>query len=133
MDGNPNIIGNLADNLISHNKSTEDLIIKHEFTFILAIVGLIFKASIEKFIASLFVFFGNDYNEDDIVYINNKPGRIVRMGYTKTVFFIYDIVDGKIVGGYKLVVQNDKLSEMNIEKPLPELNLTKFHPDSSNK
>lgn len=130
MDSNTtNIITNLAEKIISHDKSGETIVTGHELTLLFAVVGIIFKTSIEKFVASLFVFFGNDYNEDDIIFLDGKPGRIVRMGYTKTVFFIYDVVDGKIIGGNKLVVQNEKLSDLNLEKPLPELNLTKFKTD----
>jgi hypothetical protein len=69
---------------------------------------------------------GSDYKTDDVVYVDGKPGRIVRLGITKTVFFIYDIVDGKIVSGNKLVVQNERLASLNIEKPLANLDLSRF-------
>ena len=88
-----------------------------------------FKSSIEKFAAALFMFIGSDYKEDDVVFIDGKPGRIVRVGLTKTVFFIYDVVDGKVVGGSKLVIQNERLSGLNIEKPLPQLDLSRFKKD----
>ena len=45
----------------------------------------------------------------------------------KTVFFIYHIVNGKIVGGSKLVVANSKLKDLKIEKPLPNLDLSKYN------
>jgi hypothetical protein len=61
-----------------------------------------------------------------VVYVDGKPGRIIRVGLTKTVFFIYDIVDGKVVSGNKLVVQNERLAGLNIEKPLPNLDLSRF-------
>ena len=35
-------------------------------------------------------------------------------------------MDGNIVSGDKLVVQNDKLKDMKISKPLPELDLRKY-------
>ena len=44
----------------------------------------------------------------------------------KTVFFIYHIVDGKVVGGSKLVVANSKLKDLKIEKPLANLDLSKY-------
>ena len=72
------------------------------------------------------MFIGSDYKEDDVVYVDGKPGRIVRVGLTKTVFFIYDVVEGKVVGGSKLVIQNERLAGLNIEKPLPQLDLTRF-------
>ena len=35
--------------------------------------------------------------------------------------------EGKIVGGSKLVVQNEWLGKLKIEKPLPQLDLTRFN------
>ena len=64
--------------------------------------------------------------EDDVIELDGKPGRIVRVGIWKTVFFIYHVVDGNIVSADKLVVQNDKLKDMKISKPLPELDLRKY-------
>ena len=104
----------------------QDLAGKYVWLFIVGIVALMFKSSVEKLAASLFIFMGSDYKTDDIVYVDGKPGRIVRLGITKTVFFIYDVVDGKVVGGSKLVVQNERLASLNIEKPLPNLDLSRF-------
>ena len=75
------------------------------------------------------LFLGNDYNEDDVVEIDGSPGRIIRVGIWKTVFFIYHIVNGRIVGGSKLVVANSKLKDLKIEKPLPSLDLSKYNQD----
>lgn len=104
----------------------QDLTGKYVWLFIAGLVALMFKSSIEKLAAALFMFVGSDYKEDDVVYVDGKPGRIVRVGLTKTVFFIYDVVDGKVLGGSKLVVQNERLSGLNIEKPLPNLDLSRF-------
>jgi hypothetical protein len=104
----------------------QDLTGKYVWLFIIGLIALMFKSSIEKFAAALFMFVGNDYKEDDVVYVDGKPGRIVRVGLTKTVFFIYDVVDGKVLGGSKLVVQNERLASLNIEKPLANLDLSRF-------
>ena len=109
--------------------TAQDLTGKYVWLFIAGVAVLIFKSSIEKLAAALFIFVGNDYKEDDVVYVDGKPGRIVRVGLTKTVFFIYDIVDGKVAGGSKLVVQNERLAGLNIEKPLPNLDLSRFKKD----
>ena len=37
-----------------------------------------------------------------------------------------DVVDGIIIGGSKLVIQNDKLKDLKIEKTLPKLDLSKY-------
>ena len=104
----------------------QDLTGKYVWLFIVGLIALMFKSSIEKLAAALFMFVGSDYKEDDVVYVDGKPGRIVRVGLTKTVFFIYDVVDGKVVGGSKLVVQNERLASLNVEKPLPNLDLSRF-------
>jgi len=104
----------------------QDLTGKYVWLFIAGLVALMFKSSIEKLAAALFMFMGSDLEEDDVVYVEGKPGRIVRVGLTKTIFFIYDVVDGKVVGGNKLVVQNERLASLHIEKPLANLDLSRF-------
>lgn len=106
--------------------TAQDATGKYVWLFIAGLVALMFKSSIEKLASALFVFIGSDYKEDDVVYVDGKPGRIVRVGFTKTVFFIYDVVDGKVVGGSKLVIQNERLASLNIEKPLAQLDLSRF-------
>jgi hypothetical protein len=84
---------------------------------------MIFRRTIESMVDALMIFLGNDYNVDDVVLIDGKPGRIVRVSMWKTVFFVYTIKDGIITHGYKRVVQNSKIKNMVIEKPLPELDV----------
>jgi hypothetical protein len=104
----------------------ENLIGEYGWLFITGIIALLFQSTIQEAVDGLMVFLGNDYNEDDVVEVDGEPGRIVRVGIWKTVFFIYHIVGGKIVGGSKLVVANSKLKDLKIEKPLPSLDLSKY-------
>ena len=104
---------------------------KYGWLFIVGALTLLFRGTIEKLVSGLFVFMGNDYNEDDVVEVDGKPGRIVRCGIWSTTFFTYDIVEGIIVGGSKLVIQNDKLKDIKIEKHLPLLDLSKYKVDTS--
>ena len=104
---------------------------KYGWLFIVGVLTLLFRSTIEKFVAGMMIFMGNDYNEDDVVEVDGKPGRIVRCGIWSTTFFTYDIRDGIIVGGAKLVVQNDKLKDLKIENPLPLLDLSKYKVDNS--
>ena len=107
------------------------LIGKYGWLLLVGVITLLFRSTIEKFVAGYMIFKGNDYNEDDVVEVDGKPGRIVRVGIWSTTFFTYDVRDGVIVGGSKLVVQNDKLKDIKIEKPLPLLDLSKYKVDSS--
>ena len=108
-----------------------ELIGKYGWLFIVGVLTLLFRSTIEKFVAGWMVFMGNDYNEDDVVDVDGKPGRIVRCGIWSTTFFTYDVREGIIVGGAKLVVQNDKLKDLKIEKPLPLLDLSKYKVDTT--
>ena len=97
----------------------------------LAILFLI-RRLIESVVAGIIIFFGNDYNNDDTVWIDNRPGRIIRVGVYKTVFFIYqlktDPYTGKaeVSGGNKLVIQNSDLKGLKIEKPLTNIDITRY-------
>ena len=104
---------------------------EYGWLFIVGILTLLFRSTIEKLVAGFMIFQGNDYNEDDVVEVDGKPGRIVRVGIWSTTFFTYDVRDGIIVGGAKLVVQNDKLKDLKIEKPLPLLDLSKYKVDTT--
>ena len=119
----PQHLENMAKNLIGD----------YGWLFVAGLVVLLFQSSIKKLAASLFVFVGGDYKTDDVVFVDGKPARIIRVGFVKTVFFIYDVHEGKIVGGSKLVVQNEWLAKLKIEKPLQQLDLSRFNGSKSTK
>ena len=104
---------------------------KYGWLFIVGVLTLLFRSTIEKLVAGTMIFMGNDYNEDDVVEVDGRPGRIVRCGIWSTTFFLYDVVDGIIIGGSKMVIQNDKLKDLKIEKPLPLLDLSKYKVDTT--
>ena len=96
-----------------------------------ALVVLFFKTTIETLIAGLVVFVGNDYNNDDIIILDGRPGRIVRVSMWKTTFYLYNVKtgsDGKkfVSGGTKMSVENDKLKDLKIEKPLDNVDIEKL-------
>ena len=74
-------------------------------------VGFFFKESIINMIQGMQIFMGNDFNNDDIIYISGREARIVRVGMTKTVFYMKD-------RGTKMVVPNEKLKNLTLEKRL---------------
>ena len=107
-------------------KQVTELLGNYGWMFLVGTAILLFRQTIENAVDGFMVFFGNDYNEDDVVEIDGKPGRIVRVGIWKTVFFTYDVRDGKVVSGSKLVVANNRLQNLKIEKPLSSLDLSKY-------
>ena len=114
------------ENAIQDNMSV--LLGEYGWFFLGGLAVLFFKTTIESSIAGLLIFVGNDYNNDDIVLLDGRPGRIVRVSMWKTVFYLYTIkkgADGKkfVSGGTKLIVENNKLKDMKIEKPLSNFDL----------
>jgi len=91
---------------------------------------LIGRKTIESTIEAIKVFMGNDLNTDDVIIFDDRPARVVRVGMWKTILFIYEIgcADGKayVKGGNKVAIQNDKLKDHMIEKPLQMLDLKKW-------
>ena len=104
------------------------LIGSYGWMFIAVIFLLIFRSAIEGAVEGFKVFVGNDLNTDDVVAINGQPARVVRVGIFKTIFFVYEVgcANGKpfVKGGSKMAVQNDKLKDFEIKKPLPMLDLS---------
>ena len=89
-----------------------DLLGQYGWMFVVCVVVLTFKNIIQRLVEGAMFFVGNDYNADDIVYINGtKKARIIRTGLTKTVFYIYD-------SERKLIIRNDRLSTLHLEKSL---------------
>ena len=114
------------ENVIQSNISV--LLGEYGWMFLAALAVLFFKTTIESTIAGLIIFIGNDYNNDDIIILDGRPGRIVRVSMWKTVFYLYTIrkdSNGKkyVSGGTKLIVENDKLKDLKIEKPLDNFDL----------
>jgi hypothetical protein len=103
----------------------ESFLGSYGWLFLSALVVIAFKQGIQKIVSSLFIFFGRDYNMDDIIDIGGRPARIVRMGPFSTTFFVYRISDeGKVTGGFKWTVDNDRLKMLQLMKPLPLIDLT---------
>ena len=96
----------------------KNLVNEYSWLLVTGVALLLFNNTIQELVDGIMIFFGNDYNEDDVVEVDGSPGRIVRVGMWKTVFFIYHIVNGKIVGGSKLVVQNVKLKDLKTKLKL---------------
>ena len=115
-----------VENALQDNISI--LLGEYGWMFLAALVVLFFKTTIESILAGLLIFVGGDYNNDDIVILDGRPGRIVRVSMWKTVFYLYTIKedpDGKkfVSGGTKLIVENEKLRDLKIEKPLNNFDL----------
>lgn len=104
--------------------------------FIAGIALFTFRSAIEGIVEGLKVFVGKDLNTDDVITIDDRPARVVRVGIFKTTFFVYNIgcAKGKpfVKGGAKMQIQNSVLKNHKIEKPLPMLDLSKWEEECDN-
>jgi hypothetical protein len=99
---------------------------KYGWIILFGFIATIFKDTLQEVIAGLQIFLGNEYNNDDAVYVDGEPGRIVRVGKWKTTFYMYDYdKDGNISGGNALSIQNSELKHLRIARPLPKLEIPK--------
>jgi hypothetical protein len=79
---------------------------------LVAFVGILFKDAIHKAAEGLLICVGKDFCNDDVLYISGRQARIVRVGFLKTIFYMTD-------RGTKMIVPNDRLKLLVIEKKLP--------------
>ena len=104
---------------------------------IAAFFFIIGSNSRETAIEAIKVFAGDDLNTDDVIIFDGRPARVVRVGIWKTILFVYEVgcANGKayVEGGNKVAIQNDKLKDHLIEKPLPMLDLKKWDDCEENK
>ena len=92
---------------------SKNLIGDYGWMFIVAFVGLMFKDFVNNVFQGIAVMLGNDINQDDILYISGRQSRVVRVGLWKTIFYMTD-------RGTKMIVPNDRLKHLVIEKTLPK-------------
>ena len=97
-------------------------------------VLILAKSTLESIVDSIKVFWGKDLNTDDVVILNGRPARVVRVGMWKTTFFVYEVgtANGKpyVKSGNKVQIQNTEVKHQIIEKPLPMLDLSKWEEKS---
>ena len=108
----------------------QSLIGNYGWMFIVGFAVLLFRSAIESAVESFKVFWGDDLNTDDVIILDDRPARVVRVGIFKTIFFIYEVgvADGKpyVKSGNKMAIQNDQLKTHKIEKPLSMLDLSRW-------
>ena len=111
-------------------KQAEGLLGNWVWLLISGVAFLLFRSTLEGITEGLKVFLGKDLNTDDVVILDGRPARVIRVGIWKTTFFAYDIgmANGKpfVKGGTKIQIQNDKLKDHVIERPLQMLDLSKW-------
>ena len=103
----PEIVDPKTKALIAH------MIGSYGWLVAIAFFGILFKDAVHKAAEGILIFMGKDFCNDDILYINGRQARIVRVGILKTIFYMTDRKS-------KMVVPNDRLKMLVIEKSLPK-------------
>jgi hypothetical protein len=93
---------NIAKNLFS----------EYGWMFAAGVVVILAKDVMMNFAKGILIFYGSHFNNDDIIYISGRQARIVRVGLTSTTFYMSDRKS-------KMIVPNEQLKELTIEKTLP--------------
>jgi hypothetical protein len=100
-DLKPDQVENISKNLFS----------EYGWMFAAGVAVILIKDVMMNFAKGILIFYGSDFNNDDIIYISGRQARIVRVGVTSTTFYMSDRKT-------KMVVPNEQLKELTIEKTL---------------
>jgi len=90
----------------------QNLFSQYGWFFFAGVAVILIKDVMMNFAKGIMVFYGSHFNNDDIIYISGRQARIVRVGITSTTFYMTDRKS-------KMVVPNEQLKELTIEKTLP--------------
>jgi hypothetical protein len=100
-DLKPDEVENIAKNLFS----------EYGWIFAAGVIALLVKDIMINRVKGILIFYGHDFDNDDVIYISGRQARIVRVGVTSTTFYMSDRKT-------KMVVPNEQLKELTIEKTL---------------
>jgi hypothetical protein len=88
-----------------------DLIGEFGWIFVAGVAVLMFRELVQNFAAGLKVYFSKQWALDEIVFLNGRQARIVRIGMTETVFYMSDRKS-------TMRIENTSLSTLICEKIL---------------
>ena len=91
----------------------KNLFSEYGWLFVAGLIALLIKDVMINLVKGIMIFYGHDFDNDDMIYISGRQARIVRVGVTSTTFYMSDRKT-------KMVVPNEQLKELTIEKTLPK-------------
>ena len=103
--------------------------------FLVGFVVMLFRSTIEGLTESFKIFWGNSINVGDVIYIwiegKKYAGRIVRLGLFKCSIVVYNVdhnEDGSpfISGGEDLEIQNSKIKDYTMTRPMEKIDISNF-------
>jgi len=99
-------------------EAAQGFIGKQGWIFVAGIVAIMFNGLINSSAKGLSIWFSRQYQADDIVILNGRRARIVRVGMSETVFYFGD-------SSTKLTVPNESVKGLGIEKEIKPMSMSK--------
>ena len=102
---------------------------------LIGFLAMLFRSTLEGLVESFKIFVGRGFDQDMCLFIwiegEKKAARIVRCGLFKTIFTVYTIgytKDGQpfIEGGEYFSVQNSRLKDYTMTKPMDSVDLSSW-------
>ena len=112
-----------------------NLIVSYGWLFLVGFVAMMFRSTLEGLVESVKIFWGNAINVGDVIYIwiegKKYAGRIVRVGLFKCSIVVYNVShkdDGEpfISGGEDLEIQNSKIKDYTMTRPMENIDISGF-------
>ena len=99
-------------------EAAQGFIGKQGWLFVAGIAAIMFNGLISSSAKGIMLWWSKQYQPDDIVILNGRRARIVRVGMTETVFYFEDT-------STKLTVPNEAVKGLGIEKEIKPMNMGK--------
>ena len=112
-----------------------NMIGSYGWLFVVGFVVMLFRSTIEGLTESFKIFWGNSINVGDCIYIwiegKKYAGRIIRLGLFKCSIVVYNVghdKDGEafISGGEDMEIQNSKMKDFIITRPMEKIDISNF-------
>ena len=102
-------------NVLDHaaiERIAEGAIGHYGYLLIAAFVALLFKDILFNFAQGILIYYGSDFENDEVLYISGRQARVIRMGIFSCTFFLTDRQT-------KMIVPCSQLKQLTVEKKLP--------------
>jgi|TARA_R110002020_G_scaffold223840_5_gene433056 hypothetical protein len=112
-----------------------NLIGNYGWLFFVGFVAILFRSTLEGLVESVKIFWGNAINVGDVIYIwiegKKYAGRIVRVGLFKCSIVVYNVSHKEggepyISGGEDLEIQNSKIKDYTMTRPMENIDISGF-------
>ena len=97
-------------------EAAQSFIGKQGWLFVAGIAAIMFNGLISSSAKGLSIWFSRQYQADDVVILNGRKARIVRVGMSETVFYFGD-------SSTKLTVPNESVKGLGIEKEIKPMSM----------